>query len=396
MISNWHRHEMGFLEGPVGAIAGAVGGAASSAAGALGGIAGAVEGISGIAGSIGGSGMGGGGAGSTYAQQVQMALLANEQRKAISDDYFDRLIGRRVTGKGKNRKVRYGSRNELLMGQDPKKLFGTRPQYIPVDFETMLDQDPGFADISGDVTRGNLQNFGLTSQLAGQVNQFLTQDAINRVNAFDPLLMDNIQATGRAAQLASQGILPASDREQIVGAANERASLFGTPGTSRGQVARDLGLTQLDLQTRIAPQLTQTNTALINAIAPPQMRDDPRSREVSIGQAIQVGAADNQFEAQFDRREQNLRSLLASIPDPRSQGIFSLQNALRAQKFMIDFGLANGLGMPGTMPENLGQEGAQGFMSTIGAVGGAMQSLGSIFGGGGGYGGGFGTPGIFG
>src|SRR5690606_17373868 len=197
MISNWHRHEMGFLEGPVGAIAGAVGGAASSAAGALGGIAGAVEGISGIAGSIGGHGMGSGGA----SQQLQLALLANQQRKAISDDYFDRLIGRRVTGRGKNRQVRYGVQNQLLMGQTPRDLFGLRPEYIPVDFEAMLGQDPGLAGISGDVTRGNLQNFGLTSQLAGQVNQFLPQDAINRVNAFDPFLMDNSQATGRAAQL---------------------------------------------------------------------------------------------------------------------------------------------------------------------------------------------------
>lgn len=362
---------------PAAAIGAGIAGAASSAGGLL-------SGASGLASSLGGLSSSGSSSSGTESLMLQMqaAQLANEERMKISSEYFDDLIGRREIKRGKRKgEFTYGNVGKLLMGQKPSDVFGKKPLYRAVDFSPTLDQDPGLANVAGDVTAGNLRNFAQNAQLAEAVNSFLTTDSRNRVASFDPYLMGNIEATGRAAQLASQGIVPTSDAEGIIGNRNEMTSIYGTPGTSRGQVAKDLGLSQLDLQTRIAPQLTQTNAALINAIAPPQMRDDPRSREVQASQAIQVGAADNQFEAEFDRREQNLASLLAAIPDPRKQGIFNLQNTLRAQQFMIDFGLANGMGIPNTMPDNLGGDGMQGFLAAVGNAGSFFNSIGSLFGG---------------
>ena len=369
-------------------------GAAAAIGGAIGG---AAETVSGVAGALGGlGGGGGGGAGGGTAAQIQMAMAANAERQKISDKYFDGLIGKRKIRRGPNKgQVKYGNTKEVLLGQTPRDVFGVRPEYIPVDFETMADQSAGLRDQARDVTRGNLANFADNAALASAVNAFLTGDARNRVGSFDPYLLGTVEQTGRNAAMASQGILPTSDAEDIVGARNEMAGIFGTAGTSRGQVAKDLGLARLDLQTRIAPSLTQGNAALINAIAPPQMRDDPRTGQVSTGQALQIGAADNQFEATFDRQENNLKSLLAAMPDPRAQGLFNLQNAWRSQQFMIDFGLANGLGVPGTMPDNLGGDGMMGMMQGVQAAGNIFSSISSIFGGGG-PSGGFGTPGIFG
>lgn len=385
----FNEHQRGPIMGPVAAVGSAIGGAASS----IGGAAGA---LGEVAGAFGGMGGGGASAGGGMAAQIQMAQMANIERQKISDDYFDGLIGARKVKRGPNKgQMKYGRTKELLMGQKPMDVFGLKPQYLPVDFETMTDQSAGLRDQGRDVTRGNIANFADNSALASAVNAFLTNDAKGRVSTFDPYLMGNIEQTGRNAALASQGILPTSDAQDIVGARNEMAGIFGTAGTSRGQVAKDLGLARLDLQTRVAPSMMQGNAALINAIAPPQMRDDPRSSQVQTGQALQIGAADNQFEATFDRQEKNLQSLLAAMPDPRAQGLFNLQNTLRAQQFMIDFGLANGLGVPGTMPDNLGGEGMAGMMQGMSTAGNIFSSIGSIFGGGQSSSG-YGTPGIFG
>lgn len=358
------------------------------------GLAGASEAASSLGGLFGGGG--GSSGGSSYAQQVQMAMLANAMRQEISDDYFDGLIGKREIKKGPRKgETVYGNLTELLFGQKPRDVFGSRPKYIPVDFAPMLEADPGLKGVARDVAKGNLENFDLQASLAEGVNNFLTADAKKRVGAFDPYLMGNIEAQGKNAALANAGVLPTSDAQDIAARRNELTGLFGTAGTSRGQVARDLGLSQLDLQTRIAPMLNQSNAAVINAIAPPQMRDDPRTREVQNSQAIQIGAADNQYEAEFDRREMNLLSLLRSIPDPMAQGIFNLQNTLRSQQFVIDFGLAGGYGVPGTMPDNLGGEGMMGFTQGMGAAGNIFSSIGGAMSGG--YGGSsYGTPGIFG
>lgn len=368
--------------GAVGAIGAAVGGAAET--------------IGSVGSALGGLGGGGASAGGGMASQIAMAQAANIERQKISDGYFDGLIGARKVKKGPNKgQIRYGKKNELLLGQKSQDVFGVRPQYQEVDFQTMTDQSAGLRQQANDVTRGNIANFADNSALAAAVNAFLTNDAKGRVSSFDPYLMGNIEQTGRNAALASQGILPTSDAQDIVGARNEMAGIFGTAGTSRGQVAKDLGLARLDLQTRVAPSMMQGNAALINAIAPPQMRDDARSSQVQVGQALQIGAADNQFEATFDRQEKNLQSLLAAMPDPRAQGLFNLQNTLRAQQFMIDFGLANGLGVPGTMPDNLGGEGMAGMMQGMSTAGNIFSSIGSIFGGGQSSGS-MGTPGIFG
>lgn len=363
------------------------------AAGIAGAVGGAAETIGSVGSALGGLGGGSGGsAGAGMAAQIAAAQAANAERQKISDGFFDGLIGARKIKRGPNKgETKYGKTKELLFGNKPVDVFGRRPSYYEVDFETMLDQDPGLGNLAGDVTAGNLRNFAANSQLAEGVNNFLTSDAKKRVGAFDPYLLGNIEQSGRNAALASQGILPTSDAESIVGNRNEMAGIFGTAGTSRGQVAKDLGLARLDLQTRVAPGMMQGNAAMINAIAPPQMRDDPRTSQVSQAQAIQVGAADNQFESEFDRRELSLRSMLEAMPDPMAQGMFNLQNMYRSQQFMIDFGLANGLGVPGTMPDNLGGEGMAGMMQGIGSVGNAFSSL---FGGGGSSG--FGTPGIFG
>lgn len=368
--------------GAVGAIGSAIGGAAES--------------IGSIGSALGGLGGGGGGAGAGMAAQIAAAQAANIERQKISDGYFDGLIGARKIKRGPNKgEVKYGRTSELLMGQTPQDVFGVKPLYQEVDFQTMTDQSPGLQQQANDVTQGNIANFADNSALASAVNAFLTNDAKGRVGAFDPYLMGNIEQTGRNAALASQGILPTSDAQDIVASRNEMGGIFGTAGTSRGQVAKDLGLARLDLQTRVAPSMMQGNAALINAIAPPQMRDDPRSSQVQTAQALQIGAADNQFEAGFDREEKNLQSLLAAMPDPRAQGLFNLQNTLRAQQFMIDFGLANGLGVPGTMPDNLGGDGMAGMMQGMSAAGNIFSSIGSIFGGGQSSSG-FGTPGIFG
>lgn len=355
--------------------------------GAVAAIGGALKGASKVAGAAkglfgGGGGGGGDGGMAQYQAQVEQAKLANAERQKISDGYFGQLLD-----------GTYGNPEDLLFDLGAENIFGKRPEYYEVDFEGLNSLDPGLGGIAGDVTQGNIDNFGDNSRLSSAINQFLTNDSKNRINAFDPYLADNIEQTGKTAALAGQGILPGSDIETITGQRNESTGIFGTAGTSRGQVAKDLGLAQFDLQTRVAPGLNQANTQIINSILPPELRDDPRSGQVQASQAIGIAAADNQYEAQFDRAEQNLKSLLESIPDPQAQGLFNLQNSLRSQQFTIDFGLANGEGVPNTMPDNLGSKnggGSSSFGPAMQAAGGMFQTLGGVLGGG------FRTPGIFG
>lgn len=376
----------GAVGSAAGGIGGAIGGAASGIGGALGGIGGVVGQAGSLLGSLGGMGGGGGGGAdplALYNAQVAQAMAANEARQGIADEYFGDLIGKRRIKRGPNKgKLVYGHNSPLLFGENKAAVFGKRPEYTEVDFETMLDQQPGLADTAADVRDGALRNFAGDTRLADAINQFLTADAKSRATAFDPYLLGTMEQTGQNAALASQGILPSSDLQQLVGGRNEMASLNGTAGTSRGQVARDLGLTRMDLQTRVAPQLTAQNAALIDSFVPAALRADPRQSQVQLSQALQIGAADNQFEATFDRNEQSLRSLLEAMPDPQAQGLFKLKNALRAQQFAIDFGLADGFGVPNTMPDGLGEGGILGFSGGVINAGNALTSLGSILGGG--------------
>lgn len=295
--------------------------------------AGAISSVGSAAKSIGG--LFGGGGGETG------PVFNAEAAQSVNDEYFDTLLD-----------GTYGNRDDLLFDFAPRDVFGSRPNYYEVDFQGLNEQDPGLRDLASDVTQGNIRNFRDNARLSDAVNNFLNEDAKERTEFFDPSFGATIRQTGQNALAASRGVLPSSDAEQLIAGRNEVAGINGTAGTSRGQIARDLGLTRLQLQTEVAPALTQSQTGVINSLLPPQLRSNPRDNQVRTEQALGIAANDNQFGAQFDRNEQNLRSVLEASPDPQAQGLFNLQNALRAQDYAEDFAIAGGLSPAETFGSN--------------------------------------------
>lgn len=250
------------------------------------------------------------------------------------------------------------AKNDPFFGLDPDSVAGIIPEFNPVTFTPFFEGDPGGESLSADVIQGNLNNFGLSSQLSGKINDFLINEGKDRVSAFDPLALGNLQQLGRNASAALGGQLAYGDANRIVANRGRLTSQLGTAGTQRAQTAYDLGMTRSDLANQVGPNLLTSGINNINSILPPQLLSDPSAFMLTPSQALPIAANDNQFGAEFDVSERDKEFAVDAAPDPAAAMEFDILNNLRG----LEIGLAGG-GVP-QGPSPL----AQGAASTLGGI----------------------------
>lgn len=214
----------------------------------------------------------------------------------------------------------------LPPGVSEEQVFGTRPEFQEVDYTPLSQSDPGFARLTADTIAGNLQNVGGANELFGKISAAITDGMKRRVSAFDPNILGNIAQAGENAALALRGRLPGEDVMDIVGNRAELSSLLGTPGAGRAQTAKDLGMTRFGLQTQTGPNLLSNVTSIINSIDPASLRQGalPQDWLMRPSQVAGIAAQENQFDASFQRNQEDSRMFINAMAEPAAAGLFNM------------------------------------------------------------------------
>jgi hypothetical protein len=96
-----------------------------------------------------------------------------------------------------------------------------------------------------DTVTGKYKNFDDIASLTDKTNNFITQEALNRVRKLVPGYSSAMKAYANAGRSFLNGQLPYSDVMGIVGDQNELSNSLGIPGSSGAATLKDLGLSRL-------------------------------------------------------------------------------------------------------------------------------------------------------
>jgi hypothetical protein len=221
--------------------------------------------------------------------------------------------------------------NALLQsaGANPAGIFGTTPEYTPVDYSPLYESDPGYAGLVGDALKGNLRNLPLATNLSSQINSATTKDAMTRVNSWDPSFMASLDQLYSNTNSALQGRLPYQDALQIAGGQGQLSNTLGNAGGSAPQTAADLGQMRSTLMNSTGPNLLGQITSILGQVDPTSSHTTASSFLLNPSQVVQSAVGENEFGANFNMQQNLQEAAFGAMPDPQAQGLFNLQ-ALQA------------------------------------------------------------------
>jgi hypothetical protein len=223
----------------------------------------------------------------------------------------------------KSRKSQMGAFDDAIAYAEANPgAFGFKPEFEEIDYEPLFRQDPGYANIAGDAIRGNQRNFGDITGLVSDTNEFIDQDALNRIEGLYPGFLDTFGMQQRNTDAMLAGVIPFEDMQGITGRRAEAISLGGG-GFGGQQTAADLGLTRLQLM-QAGQAALAANIDIANAVNPIERRLTPQSLFVDPTQAIQLAVGENQFDATFAANERNAAFNASMTPDPQLAGRLNL------------------------------------------------------------------------
>lgn len=326
-----------------------------------------------VGGLTGGGESSGGGFGtalSAGAATAGAALAARERKKEA-----ERVVGRLREAQDAIAK-QYG--NDAVFGANLKEVYDSLGGMT--DFFTPLTvSDPGLKSLFAQTIAANLANLPEAQKLTTGINDGLRAEAIKRQKEFNPYFLPTLRQQGRNALLASQGVLPRQDVEEIGRTtAESRGSRGGARGLLDRLTARDLGIAQFDLQSRTAPSLLQQTLQSIELADPINRYALPQSYladpQFVAGQAI----GENLNDAKFANNERDFAFGVLASPDPEAVGLYEREATLQQMLATLG-GIGTPLGAAGSTLQSLGLSGLQGS----GAFDPLAGSLGNLFGGGG-------------
>jgi len=166
-----------------------------------------------------------------------------------------------------------------------------------------------------DTVTGNLQTLPGAEKLATAVNTF----NLKELERMFGLSQDTLKKIGANIGDMAKGIVPKDVQDQIAGSAAARALAGGYSGTGMhgNLVARDLGLTSLDLKTKGMDSATRWMAASsANSFNVTSMFLSPEQR---------YGQADNERNLKF--KHAYLKAQIEAMPDP---GVRGIMDAVRA------------------------------------------------------------------
>lgn len=248
-------------------------------------------------------------------------------------------------------------------------IFGTKPKLVK--YNPFFKSDPGYKNLATATIEGSFANRNKAADLTGAINKAITKQAQGRMNSWDPTFMGAMSILERNRNMALNGVLPAGDVMSIAGDRGKLANDLGYAGGSGPQIAADLGLKQLDLQTNVGASLAAQITNILNQVDPIGRHASPENYLLSPQQTVPWAIQESQFAAEF-KQQQNL---IKAAADPAAAGLFNMQafNAgFAGQGSRDNAAMANAIaqGIGGIA----GAFGGGGYGSVAGAAGNYMAS----------------------
>jgi hypothetical protein len=253
--------------------------------------------------------------------------------------------GSAIAANSAQKKQRQAQQNLLNQAQqNAASIYGTTPEFEPVEYNPLFESDPGYANLVGQIIGGNRRNLRSASRLSGDVNKEISAASRRRIEGWDPGYMGNLAALQQTRDLTSGGYLPYEDAMNIIGSRGRMGADLGIAGGTGPQSMRDLGQTRLSLMTQTAPALSAQITDIINANDPIQRQTTPNEyllpTQFGVGAAIQ----ENQFGATFGFQQNQAIAGFNALPNPQAQGLFNLQAFQAGFAGQGSQALANNLG----------------------------------------------------
>lgn len=189
--------------------------------------------------------------------------------------------------------------------------FGQKPEaakYEPIDF----------TDEQLQAIVGNINNLGATSDLMGQQNALIDQDAMRRAKKFIPGFRDSLRLEGQATGDLLAGRLPYDDVLDIAANRNEATNALGIPGTGASATLRDLGLSRLDAIKSGAGMLNGM-VQLAESVDPVSRRARPQDSAVNPADRIRLEMEQRQLMQQSEQSANNLAAGISPTQSAQAQ-----------------------------------------------------------------------------
>ena len=234
--------------------------------------------------------------------------------------------GSAIAANSAQRKQRQAQQNLLNQArQNSAGIFGTTPEFEPVEYNPLFRDDPGYANIVRDIIQGNRRNLRPAARLSGDVNQEISAASRRRIEGWDPGYMGNLAALQQTRDMTAGGYLPYEDAMNIIGSRGRMGADLGISGGTGAQTARDLGMTRLSLMTETGPRLAAQITDIIQANDPIQRHTTPNEYLLPTQFGVSAAINENQFGATFGFQQNQAIAGFNALPNPQQQGLFNLQ-----------------------------------------------------------------------
>lgn len=228
--------------------------------------------------------------------------------------------GASVYGTMEANKRAKSAQNALADAQgNANDIFGTRPKLAK--YKALYKGDPGYKNLATATIEGSFGNQKKAADLTGAINKSITKQAQGRIKSWDPTFLGAMSQLERNRNMALNGVLPAGDVMSISGDRGKLANDLGYAGGSGPQIAADLGLKQLDLQTNVGAGLAAQISNILNQVDPIGRHASPESYLLSPQQTVPWAIQESQFAAEF-KQQQNF---IAAGANPAAAGAFNMQ-----------------------------------------------------------------------
>lgn len=266
---------------------------------------------------------------------------------------------------------------QLPEGMEAEDVFGKRPEFKDVPYNSLSLSDPGFKKHVAGLLKANLANVPGAQRLFDAISQGITGTMQRRAKMFDPNFLSTLSQIGSTAARASRGRLSQEMERGLLANQGEMGSLLGNAGGRRPQIARDYGLTQFGMQTQVAPNLLAQVAGVMNSVDPLQahLAASPANFMLNPSQTLPISVQENQFGTQYQRGQEDQRMYINAMPDPAVAGLFNMDRQalgyLAAPVYGHQQGGGAGMGQAflGALPQIFGQQ--QPTMMPQSIVGGA-------------------------
>ena len=255
-------------------------------------------------------------------------------------------------------------------------IFGDRPKLVK--YKPFFKSDPGYKNLAAATIEGSFANRNKAADLTGAINKAITKQAQGRVKSWDPTFQGAMSMLERNRNMALNGVLPASDVMGIAGDRGKLANDLGYAGGSGPQIAADLGLKQLDLQTNVGASLAAQISNILNQVDPIGRHASPQDYLLSPQQTVPWAIQESQFAAEF-KQQQNF---VAASANPAAAGMFNMQafqQGLAGQQGGSDNAaiigaIASGIGGIASAYSGAYGSGSQNYMASGPAAGATYQA----------------------